>query len=139
MALLRSHANIMFGHWQLDAGRGVRELEGCAILLLRQERERRKAKTYLDNRVFWARTLEASFLKDVSSFGRMHVLPDMVVIYLAAMDGTGNVERNLGSLLQVLEAHSGPLSEDGEVAAALTELLVDGPLDESGLAIRPDA
>ena len=139
MALLQSHARTMFGHWQLDAGRGVRELEGCAILLLRQERERRKAKTYLDNRVLWARTLEASFLKDVSSFGRMHVLPDMVVIYLAAMDGTGNVERNLGSLLQVLEAHSGPLSEDGEVAAALTELLVDGPLDESGLAIRPDA
>ena len=136
--LLKSHARIMFKHWHLDADRGVRELEGCAILLLRQEADRRKDGNYLDNRILWARTLEASFLKSVSSFGRMRVMPELVPIYLSAMDGTGEVERGLGSLLRVLEAHSGPLSEDGEVASALTEVLLDGPADEAGLGTRPD-
>ena len=138
MELLKSHANIMFRHWHFNAGRGVRELEGCAILLLREEKDRRKAGTYVDNRVLWARTLETTFLNKVSSFGRMHVLSGLVVIYLAAMDGTGDVERNLGALLRVLEAHAGPLSEDGEVASALTEILLDGPDDETSLGNRPE-
>jgi len=138
--LLQSHAKIMFKHWHLNADRGVRELEGCAIMLLRDERERRSAGQYLDNRTLWARTLEASFLTRVSSLGScsLRMMPDLVPIYLSFMDGTGQVERNLGSLLQVLEAHSGPLSEDGDMASALTEVLLDGPEDESGLAIRPN-
>ena len=136
--LLQSHAKIMFRHWHLNGDRGVRELEGCAILLLRDERDRRSAGEHLDNRILWARTLEASFLSRVSSSGALRIMPDLVPIYLSFLDGTGQVERNLGSLLRVLEAHSGPLSEDGDMTSALTEVLLDGPEDESGLATRPD-
>ena len=136
--LLLSHAKIMFTHWGLDGRRGVRELEGCAVMLLQDEADRRKAGVYLDNRTLWSRTTEQSFLDRVSSYGVLRVLPDLLSIYLSALDGTGEVERGLGHLTEILHAHSGPLQDDGDMASALIEIMLDGPDDETGIGVRPD-
>ena len=47
-------------------------------------------------------------------------------------DGTGQVERDLGSLKTVLDVQSGPMSEDGDTASWLVEIFADGPKQVRG-------
>ena len=51
-------------------------------------------------------------------------------------DGTGQVERDLGSLKTVLDVQSGPMSEDGDTASWLVEIFADGPKSENEVATR---
>ena len=51
-------------------------------------------------------------------------------------DGTGQVERDLGSLKTVLDVQSGPMSEDGDTASWLVEIFADGPKSEEEVATR---
>lgn len=120
---LRKHARRFAEGWNLDRTRAVRELESAAHILV-------KNRVNKDNRVLWARTLEPDF----DRHGSFHTLPDMVRIYVAALDTTGAVERGLGTLTQVLAVHSGPLDEDGENASQLCEILLNGPSTEQELA-----
>lgn len=120
---LRRHARRFAEGWNLDWTRAVRELESAAHILVTTRIEK-------DNRVLWSRTLQPDFERH----GLNHTLPDMVRIYVAALDTTGAVERGLGMLTHVLEAHSGPLDEDGEHASQLCEILLNGPSTEQELA-----
>lgn len=120
---LRRHARRFAEGWNLDRTRAVRELESAAHILV-------TTRIQKDNRVLWARTLEPDFERH----GLNHTLPDMVRIYVAALDTTGAVERGLGTLTHVLAVHSGPLDEDGENASQLCEILLNGPSTEHELA-----
>ena len=51
-------------------------------------------------------------------------------------DGTGQVERDLGSLKTVLDVQSWPMSEDGDTASWLVEILADGPKSDEEVATR---
>ena len=62
----------------------------------------------------------------------------MLEIYLSASDSTCGLERDLGTLLRILEAHKGPVDEDGTTISYCTELYLDGPDDETGIATIVD-
>ena len=57
----------------------------------------------------------------------------LVAFYLACKINTTPLERNLGKLLEQLQAHSGPLADNGCTAAALIEVALDGPRREEEL------
>jgi len=109
----------LFSDWQLDARAGVQEFTGAVHKLLRKEDIHLSGGKPRDNRVVWSRVLHES------DFGQLSVLPSLVRVYLAAMEGTCGIERDLSSLTRVLGAHVGPLDEDGHTAACLTEILLD--------------
>jgi hypothetical protein len=81
--------------------------------------------------VNWVKVLRPGFSSEV---GRSEVLPHLLPVYLSAMDSTGQVERDLGKPAHILEVHSGPLDDDGEVASWLMEL--GRPVGEEELATR---
>jgi hypothetical protein len=127
--LLQRHARAMFDIWKLPPGQGVKELEECAAVLLRDV----VSNDIGSNASNWVKVLRPGFSSEV---GRLEVLPHLLPVYLSAMDSTGQVERDLGKLAHILEVHSGPLDEDGEVVAWLMEVHVDGPVGEEELATR---
>lgn len=86
-----------------------------------------------DNRVAWSQVLQGSIV-DVND--QLETLLPMLYIYLCAVDSTCGVERDLGALTRVLQAHKGPIDTDGTTVAYCTEVLLDGPTDESGLALH---
>ena len=61
----------------------------------------------------------------------------MVKIYISALDSTCGIERGLGALKEVLEAHVGPMDEDGHTIAYLMDIRLGGPCSESDLATQP--
>ena len=137
---IRRHAHAFCQGWQFaEPAAGARELESAASVLISTEEfrsrgvESESTGKLADNRIAWATVLDPSFDR-----GDYRVLPHMIRIYLAAADTTGCVERGLGTLVSVLEAHSGPLDEDGEHASCLCEVLMNGPAEVSALATRPD-
>ena len=135
MQNLRRHARKMLDAWRLDAAVGIREFESAALKLRR--REARNLETNpRDNRAVWAQTLDASFAADLCTNG-FRVLPGMVRIYLSAMDSTCGIERALGTLRKVLDAHEGPMDEDGHTIAYLMDVRLNGPSEESELAVQP--
>ena len=132
---LRRHTAEMFSVWRLDGSLGARELESAARKLRRQE------TTFLtttprDNRAVWFKTLEPGFASDLFAAG-FRVLPEMVKIYISALDSTCGIERGLGALKGILEAHIGPMDEDGHTIAYLMDMRLGGPCSESDLAIQP--
>ena len=134
MQNLRRHTAEMFSVWRLDGSLGARELESAARKLRRQE------TTFLtttprDNRAVWFKTLEPGFASDLFAAG-FQVLPDMVKIYVSALDSTCGIERGLGALKAILEAHVGPMDEDGHTIAYLMDIRLGGPCSESDLAIQ---
>ena len=141
--LLLKHSRDLLVLWGLSRSQGVPELEACAWALVGAERERLAASPgstdLLDNRILWSRVFDPDFVKRVRANGELHVVPVLIRIYVSADDGTGQVERNLGKLKTVLEAHSGSTDEDGHTIAWLTDILLDGPEDETGLAVRASA
>ena len=137
MQNLQNHARKMFRSWKLDAAVGVEEL-GCAARKLCRQEKRFLETTPRDNRAVWAGVLHPSFATDLHPGGAFMVLPDMVKVFVSAMDSTCGVERSLGSLKRVLDAHVGPMDEDGHTVAYLMDIHLDGPSSESDLAIRPD-
>ena len=62
----------------------------------------------------------------------------LVCFYLAVKLGTGKLERSLGDLVQQLNNHLGPRSEDGSTMAALVEVCLDGPQTAQDLFVRGD-
>ena len=58
------------------------------------------------------------------------------MIYLAAVDSTCGLEGDLGALTSVLKQHAGGIDQDGTTISYCTEILLDGPVSETDLAIR---
>ena len=135
MQHLRRHTSQMFSVWRLDSTLGARELESAARKLMRQERQCLRP-TPRDNREVWRKTLEPGFASDLFAAG-FQVLPEMVKIYMSALDSTCGIERGLGALRAILEAHTGPMDEDGHTIAYLMDLRLGGPVCETDLAIQP--
>ena len=71
-----------------------------------------------DNRAVWFETLVPGFADDLFD-GGFRVLPEMVKIYISALDSTCGIERGLGTLSSLLDAHVGPMDEDGHTIAYL--------------------
>ena len=134
MQNLRRHIAKMFFAWRLD-DKGAEELESAAKKLRRQEIEFLRT-TPRDNRTVWLKTLEEGFADDLFSVG-FQVLPTMVKIYFSVLDGTCGIERFLGALKHILDAHIGPLDEDGHTLAYLMDVRLDGPCSETDLATQP--
>ena len=114
---------------------GVAELRGMAFRLCAQEEAHLKAERPRDNRVVWESVLSAEFREPND---RVDTLLPMLEIYLSAADSTCGVERDLGALVRILEAHQGPVDEDGTTISYCTELYLDGPDDETGIATLAD-
>ena len=135
MSNLRRHTREMFSAWRLDVTLGAREMESAARKLSRQEAAY-MTTTPRDNRAVWFETLVPGFADDLFD-GGFRVLPEMVKIYISALDSTCGIERGLGTLSSLLDAHVGPMDEDGHTIAYLMDMRLGGPCSESDLAIQP--
>jgi hypothetical protein len=139
LSRLRRHGRRYAEEWRVgDARVGARELQSAACVLVRAERDRIIAGTAMDNRVVWSRVLEDDFAQQYTTQGRYEVLPNMIRIYTATLDTTGTLERGLGKLTEILQAHSGPMDEDGEHASQIAEIVVNGPRSLEELATISD-
>jgi len=130
--LLESQTRRMFRSWGFDASLGVREFTSMAFKLLDLEAEYLRAGAARDNRMAWAQILEAGFLV---ANARVSVVIPMTRIYLVALDSTCGVERDLGVVRRALDAHKGPLDDNGDTIWDVTEVLLDGPEAEIELAV----
>ena len=83
-----------------------------------------------DNRAVWSTTLVPGFASDLFTAG-FRVLPEMVKVYLSALDNTCGIERGLGALKKILDAHVGPMDEDGHTVAYLMDMRFFGGLAPS--------
>jgi hypothetical protein len=88
---------------------------------LLSERPERSPEHGLDHRISWALSL--------SEIAQAHPWAEVVVrAYLAWIDGTGSVERGLGTHTAVLASHAGPRSHTSKDAIEMaTEVRLDGP------------
>ena len=139
LSRLRRRARKYADEWRVgDARVGASQLESAACVLLQAEKERIIGGQALDNRILWSRVLEDDFAQHHTTSGRYKVLPNMIRIYTATLDTTGPLERGLGKLTEILQAHSGPMDEDGEHASQLAEIVLNGPRSVEELATRSD-
>ena len=133
---LELHAKKMFRGWRLDASSGVRALISAAFKLCGIEEAHLRAEKPRDNRVVWAQVLAEGFLPPNDT---ADAFISMLQIYLAARDSTCDIERDLGALTRVLQQHRGNIDDDGLTVAAYTEILLDGPATESGIAVEVES
>ena len=84
----------------------------------------------LDNRRIWAAFLAPALR------ARHPRLTRLIRFYLSVLDGTGLLERGLGSATGLSSKHLGPLHESGKTLADLLCVYLDGPDDESEVAAR---
>ena len=133
---LRRHLRNYVQDWGFKTC-GVRELESAACVLCRQEEQHLKDGKAEDNRIVWYRVLEPSFVQKYATV-EYQALPNMIRLYHATLDTTGSVERGLGKLTEMLDAHSGPMDEDGEHMSQLMEVYLNGPKEIEELATRPN-
>ena len=92
----------------------------------------------VDNREIMARWLEPAHVDRYFPGETFRALPSCIRFYIAMEDGTANVERSLGGVAKALEKHSGPVDDSGSLVADALELKLDGPREESEIAVRID-
>ena len=114
---------------------GVPEFEDAARVLCSREKES-LSNDLVGQRILWSSVLDGEFVALCRTSGHFTQLPDMVRVYLSALDSTGSGERHLGVTTDVLAKASGPLQEDGDTTHDIVEVNLDGPDDESGIANR---
>lgn len=90
-----------------------------------------RSPVILDYRAVWSLVLDPKWrcqrgLQLQSKVG----IELLISFYLSTKDGTSTVERQLGTLTDILQKHDGSLAKDGSTAEALTEVCVDGPQEE---------
>lgn len=113
-------------------------MEACSYHLARcfDEHARLRPDHPFDNRSAWRTIFDPKVTSNLCS-APLVVLPSMISVYLSAMDGTGQVERDLGALSNILAKHSGPGDLDGDMVPWCVEVYLDGPAQEADLAVRP--
>ena len=62
----------------------------------------------------------------------------VVRFYMSVLDATGLLERGLGRVIEVCQAHSGSLDEEARTTNDIVTLYLDGPRIESQLFTRAD-
>ena len=88
----------------------------------------------LDTRVLWSWALTPLWRAQHTPKLKWCKECDLVVAwYLSLKVNTTTLERDLGTLLSKLEAHSGPLSSDGSTISAVLEVAINGPQKEEEL------
>ena len=83
----------------------------------------------MDNRLLWSKGLDRTYRGHIVS----EHLPKLIRFYISLSDGTGGVERALGTLANVIGKHSGPLDADGMTTWDLVEVNLDGPKQEADI------
>jgi len=147
-ALLR-HCRRLCQALSLNAVEAAQHLRSAAYLLVREGSDVSAAQGAghaRDNRDLWSQTLQRQWWlshgpllrNGPTVVGKDSHLGRLVCFYLSVTDGTGRVERQLGSLLEILNKHDGPMDEDGKTASALMDVHLDGPQTESGMFTRAD-
>ena len=130
--LLRRHARRLLAVWRVFSDASMAELEGIAIKLVRDNRVAIAEGKIDDYRSVWVQALQPNFRPSLGAG-----VGELIRIYMAALDGTCGVERDLGVLTRVLQAHSGPTDEDGHTMSHCVELLLDGPVAATEIAVSP--
>ena len=91
----------------------------------------------ISNRLAWSWVLcEEWRAHHMPSFHRLRRPADLATLisfYLAVKVNTTTLERNLGQLCEQIRNHSGPISADGHILAAVLGVALDGPQKESEL------
>ena len=96
LVTLRRHARRALAIWRLDSDAAVGELEGVAAKLTQDHRSRIDSGKVADGREIWVLALHPNFGRSISA-----KVQDFIRIYMAALDGTCGVERDLGALTRV--------------------------------------
>jgi len=113
-------------YWSIaDIARTATDLCSTARSLRQQHIIALRGKGIADNRVVWAAALD----QGICSAG----LASLVYWYIALIDITGPVERNLGKLVAVWLQHVGSHDQDGMSLAAALVVALEGPMCESEL------
>ena len=128
---MRRHSHRLFDVWRLDSDAAITQLEGVVAKLVQDNREAVDSGNVDDNRTIWVQALRPQFGISINR------VEEVIRIYMAALDGTCGVERDLGTLLRVLEAHSGPVDEDGNTISHCVTVLLDGPEKKEEVAHLP--
>ena len=102
-----------------------------AIRFVERERRRRADAHTVDNRVVWDAALTASEGQDPSPLDGFGPL---VAFYVCVTDGTGNVERFLGTHASFLAHHAG--GPDTEMSEVCLEIAREGPKTEDEMFTR---
>ena len=114
---------------------------GRAARALTRHAAAQASKTHakVDNRVAWSWLLRPRMRQEICSTLQWSAeLQMLIAFYVSMVEGTGDVERQLGRMVTILKEHSGPLREDGETVHALLEVQLDGPRKESDIFYKDD-
>eukprot|EP00435_Cladocopium_sp_Y103_P067092 s259_g29.t1 len=112
----------------------VPSLAGAAKALAPMVRAAKNQGFDANNRVAWSWLLSSTWRSKHA--GRAQWGSDcsfIVAFYVSVKLNTTTLERDLGKLLQQLEAHSGPIDATGSLIGSLLEVSLEGPLQEEDL------
>ena len=119
-------------HW--DAGQFCLAARALAHTVKSQEQ---RTMEKVDNRVAWSWLLRPGMRNEICPrLQWSDSLCLLIAFYVSMVEGTGQVERQLGRLVGILKEHEGPLAEEGQTASDLLEVYLDGPKDERVLFKR---
>lgn len=94
-------------------------------------------KLNVPNRLAWSWVLfphwRARYLPQHQRLKHLPVVEKLIAFYLSLKVNTTTLERNLGSLCEQLRNHSGPVSAEGTMIAAVVSIALDGPKREEEL------
>ena len=130
--ILRRHLRRCMSLWRVDSDAAAAQMEGVVAKLVQDNRTDIDANKIDDYRTVWVAALRPQFGPSIG--GRVQ---ELIRIYMAALDGTCGVERDLGHLSKVLLAHLGPLDQDGQSLSHCVEVLLDGPTRADEVAKQP--
>ena len=108
----------------------VRSFETVVTCLRQAFRDKVKSESGAHNKELWSLVLTNAVPNAEPSADVRRILE----WYLSVTDSTGNLERNLGRMVQVLDVHNHIFDEDGRHLSALIELDLDGPASEEEIA-----
>ena len=120
---------------RMDPEKAAEEMRCVALALVHQNAETWQHESVKDSRPFWAQAVANNVISNL--LGRQPKCVHLMVCwYLAILDGTSVIERDLGGLRSILDEHSGPLGEDGETVADLMYLYLCLPAREEDVALK---
>ncbi|CAE8637854.1 unnamed protein product, partial [Polarella glacialis] len=93
----------------------------------------------VDNRAAWSWVLSSRWRAKYMPGIRTGTIEQLIRFYLSVRVAATRTERDLGTLTGVLQAHIGPLADDGSTVAAVLDVRCDGPQSEQDLFFRDPA
>ena len=108
------------------------EIQAAALFFANAEKASLQ-KPGFDSRQCWATVADPKVGQTIGGPSGLKWLPLVVEWMLSIQDGTGQVERDLGTFTRLLDAHKGPLDEGGLTAEDLARLAFGLPKDISAV------